>query len=290
MSVLGIVTDIFFGNKASNANDEAVKLQNEAIDAQYQYDTDAWLMNAEAMVENREFAIKQIEEAARQEGMIAKYKDAMKVKTYNYNLAIRDRQQNLNDRMYLKSEDVYSNQLTINAKEERFARMDERRKMQEIDTENRYQQNDVMLEALEAEGAIRARGITGRSADKFKSVQALKASTKLTLLDKSLDNATAASRSTLRAIGEQKTVADLNAFAAKMLDPGTLPMPITPLATPTANYIYPRLYEDFDFGPEPIKGAKASGAAASAQIWGQTVGSIASNIGDMFESNTFKLF
>ena len=290
MSVLGIVTDLIFGSKADDANDEVVRLQNEAIDAQFQYDTDAWLMNAEAMVENREFAIEQIQEAARQEGMIAKYKDAMKVKTYNYNLAIRDRQENLNNRMYLKSEDIYSNQLTINAKEERFARMDERRQMQEIDTENRYQQNDVMLEALEAEGAIRARGITGRSAEKLKSVQALKASTKLSLLDMSLDNATAASRSTLRAIGEQRNVADLNAFAAKMLDPGTLPMPITPLATPQANYIYPRLYEEFDFGAKPIRGAKASGAAASAQIWGQTAGSIASRIGDMFESNTFKLF
>ena len=107
MSVLGIVTDIFFGNKASNANDEVVKLQNEAIDAQFQYDTDAWLMNAESMVQDREQVIKQIEEAARQEGLIAKYKDAMKVRTYNYNLAIRDRQQNLNDRMYLKSEDIY---------------------------------------------------------------------------------------------------------------------------------------------------------------------------------------
>jgi hypothetical protein len=290
MSVLGIVTDLFFGSKADNANNEAVRLQNEAMDAQFQYDTDAYLMNAEAMVENREFAIQQIQESARQEGMIAKYKDAMKVKTYNYNLAIRDRQEDLNDRMYLKSEDIYSNQLTINAKEERFARMDERRQMQEIDTENRYQQNDVMLEALEAEGAIRARGITGRSAEKLKSVQALKASTKLSLLDMSLDNATTASRSTLRAIGEQRNVADLNAFAAKMLDPGTLPMPITPLATPQANFIYPRLYEDFDFGPEPIRGAKASGAAASAQIWGQTAGSIASRVGDMFESNTFKLF
>ena len=31
MSVLGIVTDLFFGSKASSANDEAVRLQNEAI-------------------------------------------------------------------------------------------------------------------------------------------------------------------------------------------------------------------------------------------------------------------
>ena len=55
--------------------------------------------------------------------------------------------------------------------------MDERRQLREIETENRYQKNDAYLEAIEAEGAIRARGQTGRSIDKAKSVAALKAST-----------------------------------------------------------------------------------------------------------------
>ena len=45
--------------------------------------------------------------------------------------------------MYGKSEDIYSQQIGINAREERAARMDERRQMHEIDTENRYQQNII---------------------------------------------------------------------------------------------------------------------------------------------------
>jgi len=293
MSILGGLVSVGLGlwgsSKSSSAASTQVDLQNQAIDAQYEYDVAAWEMQKQSANAKRDFAVKEIQEKARQEGLIAAYKDATNLRQYNYNLQIRDREQNLNDRMYGKSEDIYSQQIGINAREERAARMDERRQMHEIDTENRYQQNDLYLEALEAEGTIRARGVTGRSADKLKSVQALQASTKLSLLEMSLDNATEASRSTLRAIGEQRTVADLNAFAAKMLDPGAIPMPIVPIETPQATFIYPRVYEDYDFGPEPIRGAKASASAASAQVWGNTISSLAGTVGNMFASNTPKI-
>jgi len=293
MSLLGGLVSVGLGlwgsSKSSSAAKTQVDLQNQAIDAQYEYDVAAWEMQKQSANAKRDFAVQEIQEKARQEGLIAAYKDATNLRQYNYNLQIRDREQNLNDRMYGKSEDIYSQQIGINAREERAARMDERRQMHEIDTENRYQQNDLYLEALEAEGTIRARGVTGRSADKLKSVQALQASTKLALLEMSLDNATEASRSTLRAIGEQRTVADLNAFAAKMLDPGAIPMPIVPIETPQATFIYPRVYEDYDFGPEPIKGAKASASAASAQVWGNTITSLAGTVGNMFASNTPKI-
>ena len=292
MSLPGIISiglGLWGSSKSSSAAKTQVDLQNQAIDAQYEYDVAAWEMQKQSANAKRDFAVQEIQEKARQEGLIAAYKDATNLRQYNYNLQIRDREQNLNDRMYGKSEDIYSQQIGINAREERAARMDERRQMHEIDTENRYQQNDLYLEALEAEGTIRARGVTGRSADKLKSVQALQASTKLSLLEMSLDNATEASRSTLRAIGEQRTVADLNAFAAKMLDPGAIPMPIVPIETPQATFIYPRVYEDYDFGPEPIRGAKASASAASAQVWGNTISSLAGTVGNMFASNTPKI-
>ena len=188
--------------------------------------------------------------------------------------------------MYAKSDDIFYNQLGINAQNERAARMDERRQLREIETENRYQKNDAYLEAIEAEGAIRARGQTGRSIDKAKSVAALKASTAMSLLDLSLDNATTASQSALQAIGRERTVQDLNAYAAKMLDPGVLPEPIAPLPTPQATFLYPRVFEDYDFGPEPIRGAMVSPSAASAQVWGTTISSIAGTVGSLFANNT----
>ena len=284
--IVGLGLQIYGGRKQEQAARGAAETQNAATEAQYQYDLEAWDMAKQSAIAKRNYAVQEIEEKARQEGLIAAHKDAANLRTYNYNLQIRDREQDLNDRMYQKSEDIFYNQLGINADNERSARMDERRQLREIETENRYQKNDAYLEAIEAEGAIRARGQTGRSIDKAKSVAALKASTALSLLDLSLDNATAASRSALQSIGTQRTVQDLNAYAAKMLDPGVLPEPIAPLPTPQATFLYPRVFEDYDFGPEPIKGAMMSPSAASAQVWGTTISSIAGTVGGMFQNNT----
>ena len=111
----------------------------------------------------------------------------------------------------------------------------------------------------------------------------------MSLLDLSLDNATAASNSALQAIGRERTVQDLNAYAAKMLDPGVLPEPIAPLPTPQATFLYPRVFEDYDFGPEPIRGAMVSPSAASAQVWGTTISSIAGTVGNLAQAFTKKV-
>ena len=284
--IVGLGLQVYSGRKQQRAAESAADTQNEATEAQYQYDKEAWEMAKQSAIAKRNYAVEEIEQRARQEGLIAAHKDAANLRTYNYNLQIRDREQDLNDRMYQKSDDIFYEQLGINAQNERAARMDERRQLREIETENRYEKNDAYLEAIEAEGAIRARGQTGRSIDKAKSVAALKASTALSLLDLSLDNASAASRSALQSIGTQRTVQDLNAYAAKMLDPGVLPEPIAPLPTPQATFLYPRVFEDYDFGPEPIKGAMMSPSAASAQVWGTTISSIAGTVGSMFANNT----
>ena len=284
--IVGLGLQVYGGRKQEQAARGAADTQNAATEAQYQYDLEAWDMAKQSAIAKRNYAVQEIEEKARQEGLIAAHKDAANLRTYNYNLQIRDREQDLNDRMYAKSEDIFYNQLGINADNERSARMDERRQLREIETENRYQKNDAYLEAIEAEGAIRARGQTGRSIDKAKSVAALKASTAMSLLDLSLDNATTASQSALQAIGRERTVQDLNAYAAKMLDPGVLPEPIAPLPTPQATFLYPRVFEDYDFGPEPIRGAMVSPSAASAQVWGSTISSIAGTVGGLFQNQT----
>ena len=192
--------------------------------------------------------------------------------------------------MFQKSEDIYSFQTSLNAMNEKAARMDERRQLKEIEAENRYEKNEVFLDALLAEGAIRARGVTGRSADKARSVSTLKAGVALTQLSDSLENATVASNSALRAIGRERSIADLNAYASKMLDPGTLPMPIAPLATPQAQFLYPRVFQDYDFGPQPIEGAMISTSAAAAQVWGTSIGSLAGAASQITASAVPKIF
>lgn len=280
------VLNLIGGNKQAKATEEMIRLQKEAEKKQYQYDLDSYNAAKQSAISKRDYAIKEIELRAKNEGKIAQFKDAMNQASYNYNMQIRNQQQDLNDRMYAKSEDVYDKQLSINAANEKAAKMDERRKLREIETEKRYDQQDVYLEALEAEGAIRARGQSGRSVDKAASVAALKASTALSLLDLSLDNATIAAQSAIRDIGRERVIKDINAYAAKMLDPGKLPEPIAPIATPQAEFLYPKVFEDYDFGPAPVEGTRFSPSAAANQVWGTTIQSVAGTVGDFFGAIT----
>ena len=287
--IIGAGVAIYGANKQANAAKDAQQARNDATNAQYKYDVEAWQMQKDAAIAKRDYAVREVEMKAEAEGRLAAYKDATAARQYNYNLQIRNSQQDANDRMFQKSEDIYSFQTSLNAMNEKAARMDERRQLKEIEAENRYEKNEVFLDALLAEGAIRARGVTGRSADKARSVSTLKAGVALTQLSDSLENATVASNSALRAIGRERSIADLNAYASKMLDPGELPMPIAPLATPQAQFMYPRVFQDYDFGPQPIQGAMISPSAAAAQVWGTSIMSLAGTASNIIAQATPKI-
>ena len=287
--IIGAAIGIYGASKQASAAKSAQQERNNATEAQYQYNKERWNMDKQKMLADRDFKVREIEERARQEGQLAAYKDASNARQYNYQLQIRNHQQDTNERMFAKSEEIYEYQLGMNAMEERAARMDERQQLQEIQTEKRYEKNEAYIDGLLAEGAIRARGIEGRSADKARSVATMKAATALTLLDLSLQNATTASQSAIESIKRDRRVADLNAYASKMLDPGELPMPVKPLKTPQATFMYPRVFEDYDFGPEPIRGAMISPSSASAQVWGSSISSLAGTASDIISSFTTRV-
>ena len=273
--IIGGVVGLYGAHKQSQSAKKAQQANNDAADAQYRYNVQRWEMDKQKMLADRDYKVREIEERARQEGQLAGFKDASAARQYNYQLQIRNKQQDTNERMYAKSNAIFEQQLGLNALQERSARMDERQQLEEIKAEKRYEKNTAYLDGIIAEGEIRARGQMGRSVQKARSVQTLKTATALTLLDLSLQNATTASESAIRNIKQDRTVADLNAYATKMLDPGVLPMPVQPLPTPQSTFMYPRVYQDYDFGPEPVRGAMISPSAASAQVWGSSISSLA---------------
>ena len=273
--VIGGAIGLYGAKKQSDAAKDATRANNAASAAQYKYNVQRWEMDKQKMLADRDYKVREIERRAEQEGQLAAFKDASNARQYNYQLQIRNSQQDTNERMFAKSNAIYQDQLGLNALQEKNARQEERQQLSEIQAEKRYEQNQAYIDGILAEGEIRARGQTGRSIQKASSVQTLKTATALTLLNLSLDNATAASRNAIENIRTDRTVADLNAYASKMLDPGVLPMPLAPLATPVATFMYPRVYQDYDFGPEPIKGAQISPSSAAAQVWGSSLTSLA---------------
>ena len=274
-AIVGGVISFIGGRNQAKAAAAAQKAQNEAAEKQYEYNVQRWEMDKQKMLADREYKVQEIEERARQENQLADFKDASNARQYNAQLQIRNSQQDTNERMFAKSNAIYQDQLGLNLLQEKNARQEELQQLKEIQSEKRYERNSAYIEGLLAEGEIRARGQTGRSVQKARSVETLKTATALTLLNLSLDNATAASQNAIKNIRADRKLADLNAFASKMLDPGELPMPLEPLATPRATFLYPRVYEDYDFGPKPIKGAQISPSSAAAQVWGTSITSLA---------------
>ena len=130
--VVGAAVGLYGAKKSSDAAKDAQQDRNEAVGAQYEYDKQAWQMQKDAAIADREYAVQEIEMRAKQEGQLAAYKDAQQQQSYNYNLQIRNQQQDTNERMYAKSEDIYYNQLGVNAMEEREARLNEKRKLKAV--------------------------------------------------------------------------------------------------------------------------------------------------------------
>ena len=275
---------IIGGSKSSNAAKQQANLQNEATERQFEYDKEAWKMKKDQLLSQRDYLVQEIELKAEQEGKNAAYRDATNLRQYNYDLQIRNRQQASNEAQFERSNQIYADQLTLNEQAHVRGREQELAKLAEIEQEAAYDANEAYLESLVNEGAVRARGITGRTADKLAATTALQYGSKMAMLNASIINAQNNTDFALESIGRDRSAADLRAYAAKMLDPGILPMPISPLPVPQATFLYPRVYQDYDFGPKPVLGAMASPGAAASAAWASSISGIAGTIGGAFNT------
>jgi len=283
-AAVSTVGSIIGGNKAASAAREQANLQNDATQRQLEYDTEAWEMKKDQLLSQRDYLVQEVELKAEQEGKLASFRDASNIRQYSYDLQIRNRQQASNQAQFQRSNQIYADQLTLNDMAHVRGFEQEIAKLDEVKQEAAFDANEAYIESLMAEGKVRARGQTGRTADKLAATTALEYGTKIAMLNAQMVNAEANTEFALGSIGRERTAADLRAYAAKMLDPGILPMPIEPLPTPQATYMYPRVYGEYDFGPKPVLGAMASPSAAANGIWGSTISSIAGSIGGAFNS------
>ena len=274
-----VVGGIIGGNRAANAAAAQAEKQNEATIRRYQYDTQKYDMDKQQIRANRNFAVQELLAKQRNENRVADFRDASALQQYNYNLAIRNSQQESNEAPFRRSEDIYGDQMDLNARSAQTAYENEARSLEEIHTERAFNLQSAKLDALVAEGKLRARGVTGRSAMKGYQVTAADFGRQAAMLDESFSAAGRNSRAVMQEIATDKASADLAAYAQRMLDPGDLPMPLQPIDTPRAEFILPRALGEFDFGPEPVMGAMASPSAAANRVWGSTISGIAGSIG-----------
>jgi len=265
--------------EAAEAAREQARLSNEATDRQWAYDMDLWDMTKERIIDDRQFALEEIRTKARNERTLAEYKDATNLANYGYQLQIRNREQESLNNQYLRSSRIYGLQTTLNADTARDARENELRKLQEINAESAFDLQERRVEQMQAEGTLRARGVTGRSAAKVQQASAADLGRQVSMMMESMAAAGRNTKAVLKEIQRDKVSADLTAYANRMLDPGVLPEVVAPFQTPLAEYLDPRELTDADFGPRPVPGARVSGSAASSRIWANSITGIAGDAG-----------
>ena len=252
--------------QAAGAAEDAAAANNKASMARYQYDTEMWKMKKKQLQASRDEAVQEILQQARNEGKVRAYQDAANADQYQYQLQIRNTQQAGNEAAFRRSEDIYWDTMDLNNISAKAAMDSNIRALEEVHTEASFDANEAYIEAIMAEGALRAKGASGRSA--AKGVQATMADygRQVAMLDASLIGSGRNTRAVLEEIIRDKSSADLSAYAAKMLDPGVLPMPIQPKLLPVPEFSLPRSLQEFDYGPQPVMGAMANPGAAGDMV------------------------
>ena len=281
---ISLVGSLFGGSKAASAAKQQANAQNEAARRQHQYDLKLYEMGNERLDAQRQTTIEGIEVAIANEGRQAAFRDASNLQNYAYSMQIRNREQNSLNQQYLRSEDIYGKQVSLNNLTARAAEEDQYRRYQEIQAEASFSLEEERIKHLQNEGRIRVRGLGGRSTAKAQQATAADLGRLMSQLEEAAASSGRDTRSVLQEISRDKLSADLSAEAARMLPPGDLPTPIVPFKTPMATYQWPRELQPFDYGPEPVIGALASPSAAASLVWGQTFSSMAGTIGSVTTS------
>ena len=239
-------------------------------------------MKKDQLIADREHALLELQARAINEDKRRLYGDAQNLQKYNYDVMIRDREQQSLDAQYDRSNQIYDLQTTYNAMAKQAGVDQEYHKLEEVQAETRFDSEEIRLQALMDEGKLRALGISGNAEDKALNSIWLKTGKRIAALNASLQSAGSAAKSVIDEIARDKDTADLAAFAAKMLDPGILPDVIQPIAIPTTEWVMPRVWEEYDFGPQPVRGAYYDANAAADRAWGSTISGIAGSLPGLY--------
>ena len=273
------VGGIIGGRKAASAAADQAEQQAIATQARHQYDLDMWDMKKKQLQAERSEAVDRLMTEARNEGKIRAYKDVANQERYDYDLKIRNAQQAGNEAAYERSEDIYRSQTSLNDVAAKASMDSEIVKLEEGYNERAFDRQESYLDMLEAEGRLRARASSGRSAVKGMQATMGDWGRQMAMLNETAVSADRNLHSVLQNIIRDKSSADLTAYASRMLEPGELPMPLKQRPIPIAEYNLPRVLVESDFGPQPVRGFMASPGAAADMVWGNTITSVAGAVG-----------
>lgn len=260
----------FFGRKSASKQRNK---EEEFLQKKYEeYDLPGWEFGKQRLIANRDEQIRQIQLAARNELKLAEFKDKNNLRNYQQRLKIANYEHQAKMGQFRKSESLYHRAVGEARDQKRIQDEENRAKFA-------YQNEDRILESIRLKSEMMAKGQTGMSSVESMQSQIAESGSELAILSRNMMSADRESRMQLRTFMTQ-------ADAQRMVRPTKAPDPLKPLKTPISERILPRAFQDFDFGPKPIKGiattpvpsifstlasAASAGFSAYSQNYGGTI-------------------
>lgn len=282
-AIIGVGTSLLGAASQSSAASKANAEAEKAAKLRYKYDKEGYKFNKERLNADRDFAIEGIEIAKRNELRLKNLKDNQALDNYDFNLQIRLRQMQSYADQYDKSSTLYGQQLSFNDMAANNAMVAEQEKMNDAMAEAAFQNEDLFVQSLQEKGAAMARGQSGNSMGKTQQSLGAQLGRNQNIVLKNLLSSRSVMRQGLADVATKREGGAIQAFANLMLPQEAPPEVIKPYETPLTEYQMPRELEDFDYGPEPIKGVAAQ--TSTSAPWLNALGSVSTSLVSAFSNN-----
>ena len=256
-----------FGRKSAkkSQNKEEAFLQKKYDE----YDLPLWNMGKDRLIAQRDEMIRAIELTQKNEKALAEFKDKNNLRNWRQQLKIQEAQHQGQLQLYKKS-NYFADQAIRSAQEQAAIERHETRQ------QFAFQNESNIIESIQKKGEMRATSQTGRSAVKAAQSQLADEGRQVAILTENIVSADRSSRMKLRDFV-------LKTEAGRMLRPSKPIAPLKPLETPLAEYQLPRELEDFDFGPQPIKGV----STVQVPSWGSVLAGAATSAASTYATAKF---
>lgn len=274
-AVLGIGATIAGSVAQNRATAQQRADYDRQLDQQFEQDKKVYEYNWQQSLREYEYLLEGIGIRRAEEETIGRLKDQMALDQYKYNLAIRDFDYLNALRQYAKSEEIYKKQLGFNQLAAKQAAESEQIRLKETVMATAFENQDMMIELLQKEGVIQAKGLAGRSVDKQMQSAMAQLGRNQAVLAESLVSAQSQTRRNIERIGLEKYGADMAAEANRLLMPERGPAPPVPYMTPRATFQDPLAPQK---GPAPVRGVNTVSRPSGLGIIGSALGGIASTI------------
>lgn len=265
----------WFGNETEK--DRKRKQEEFLNDKYWDYDLPMWEANKDRLIAQWNDVVAGIQLQQKNEIKLADLKDANNLRNYLQALKIHDYQYNQQVKLHKKSDELYQTALAFNAGSAEFAKKQTKQQQKELEQGYAFQNEENIIEGIIQKGELAAKGVSGRSAAKQQQSQLADQGRQQSIMTESLVSAGINTRMQLHQINIGHLGANIQAHANRMLTPEKGPAPLEPFKTPLTEYQLPRELEDFDFGPQPIKGVSSLPTPNFTSVLLDAAGSAAQN-------------